>query len=242
MKATESANRELLQNIARTHREHERFYSVHGLELAAELAREAVKLKLLADRWLESEASPPPQGSGLEGAVDYQHPWYQAAGCEDLNSSSAVAMIGILFTEGAGEPPELRALKTKLAAQAQSLEGVARYLDGKMEAAWEREKATLEPELLAASFSRYQTIITNYMSARYFLIAGKALALAHEILSCLDFTPVGVRANRKLYGEYLLLAGWFIDEAVQVLARQAAGQLSSDPYWTDYLNQLQTPR
>lgn len=48
-----------LDNIATYHREHERYYTVHKYEHAAELAREANKLKVVADTWLASGKAAP---------------------------------------------------------------------------------------------------------------------------------------------------------------------------------------
>src|SRR5262245_60891376 len=107
---TSAQDREAMHNIATYHREHERYYTMSQLELAADLAREANRLKIVADAWLRRDGSADP-GSG---AVDYANPRFQAAGCPDLNALGAIAVIGVLFMEGEREPAEIRTLKGKL--------------------------------------------------------------------------------------------------------------------------------
>jgi hypothetical protein len=98
-----------LDNIATYHREHERYYTVQKYEQAAELAREANKLKVVADTWLASGKRAP-----LYPETDFDQPAFRPAGCDDLNALSAIASIGILFMEGQGEPTEIRCSKRSL--------------------------------------------------------------------------------------------------------------------------------
>ena len=228
-----TVNWELLANIANTHRGHERFHSINGLDLALDMAKEAVKLKMLAEKWTADN----PSESIEEKEIDYKHDWYQAAVCEDLNVTSAVAAIGILFTEGAGEPPEISTIKGKLSATSKSLQSISQYLDEKMDAAWDREYPTLE-SLGNAGYERYQTILNNYENARRLMLAGKLFALALKHISSIKFEPKIIRSDKKNYGHKLLIAGWLIDEGAGFLAAQSRAQLRNDPSWTYYLNKI----
>src|SRR3712207_3351095 len=95
-------------NIALYHRDHMRFNSTLLLEVAADLSREANRLKVFGDYWQRAEEPPATR------AFDTSHPRATAAGCGDLSPLSAVANAGILFMEGLGEPEEIRVLKAKL--------------------------------------------------------------------------------------------------------------------------------
>lgn len=218
---------EVLANIAAYHREHERFYTQNQLALAADLSREANRLKVVADVWLRPGPAP-------AATVDFADPRYQAAGCDDLNALSAIAGIGILFMEGQAEPAEIRGLKAKLRGQAMAMQAAGQWLAEKMDAAWERESVVFTPELIDAAWPRYATIVTNWRGSRDMVLTGKLLQLAVECLDRIDFTPAAIRGDRATAGKFLRTAGWVLDLAARVLARAAAHLGENDLYWTEY--------
>ncbi len=222
-----SSDREVLANIAAYHREHERFYTQHQLAAAADLSREANKLKVVADVWLKPASVP-------HAGVDFNDPRYQAAGCDDLNALSAIAGIGILFMEGQGEPSEIRGLKAKLRGQAMAMQAGGQWLSEKMDAAWDRESVVFTPELIDAAWSRYATIVTNWRGSRDMVLAGKLLQLAVDCLEKIDFTPASIRAHRETAGKFLRTAGWVLDLASRVIARSASNLGENDLHWTEY--------
>ena len=219
---------DVLYNIATVHREHERFYTMTKMATAAELSREANKLKVVADVWLEDSA--PPSGA----SVDWSDPRYQAAGCLDLNPVRAIAGIGILFMEGEGEPSEIRTLKIRLRGMAMGMQGAGQWLADKMDAAWERESVLLDPELIDAARPRFQTIVTNWRGSRETLLVGRLLALAVDCLDKVDFTPAAVRRDRTTAGRYLRNAGWVLDMAARVMAESGGSLAENDAHWTEY--------
>ncbi|HEV8439580.1 MAG TPA: hypothetical protein VGT40_15940 [Methylomirabilota bacterium] len=219
---------DVLDNIARFHREHERFYTMTQMAAAADLSREANKLKIVADVWLE-DRSP-----AAEAQVDFSDPRYQAAGCTDLNALRAIAAIGVLFMEGQGEPAEIRGLKAKLRGMGVAMQASGQWLAEKMDAAWERESVLFTAELVDAAWPRFQTIVTNWRGSRSTMLAGKLMLLAVECLERIDFTPAAIRADRQRGGRYLRTAGWILDKAAQVLATSGADLADNDIHWTDY--------
>src|SRR5438270_483358 len=84
--ATDAATVHLgaLRNIATFHREHERYYTLAGTEAAADLYREANRLRVVADVWLRA-AAPRPLAD-----VDFALPLYAVAGCVDLSDPATV--------------------------------------------------------------------------------------------------------------------------------------------------------
>jgi len=219
---------DVLYNIASVHREHERFYTMTQMATAAELSREANKLKVVADVWLEDQVPAP------TGAVDWSDPRYQAAGCLDLNPVRAIAGIGILFMEGEGEPSEIRTLKLRLRGMAMGMQGVGQWLADKMDAAWERESVLLDPELIDAAWPRFQTIVTNWRGSRKTLLVGKLLALVVDCLDKIDFTPAAIRRDKATAGRHLRTAGWVLDMAARVMAESGASLADNDAHWTEY--------
>jgi hypothetical protein len=222
----------VLDNIATYHREHERYYTWQKMEMAADVSREANRLKVVADVWLTDGGGAP------SDATDFSDPRYQAAGCDDLNARSAIAGIGVLFMEGQGEPAEIRALKAKLRGLSFGLTSAGQWLGEKMDAAWEREAVLLTPELIDAAVPRFQTILTNWRGARDTLLVGKLFALAVDCLDRIDYTPAAIRRDRKTAGRFLRTAGWTLDLAARLLATSGAELAENDQRWTDYRDVL----
>jgi hypothetical protein len=221
---------DLLQ-IARHHREHERYYAMAGLEQAAGLRRDAGALRALADRWLNGEAS-----DGTEAR--YDEPQLKAAGCDDLNDPAAVATAGILFMEGEGEPAEISSLKVKLAAQRDRCLNSGRWLGEKMEAAWQREAVLLTADYADAAYARHMALTRTTLTASKLVIAGRLIGAAHAALAPHDHGPAEVRADPRGAGRLLRATAWLIDAAAGLIAEQAADLGASDPAWTTYIEDL----
>jgi hypothetical protein len=82
--ATPNPLLEAALNLARFHKQHERFYAASPLETALRLQGHARALLALADRWSTVEPS------GHRGASPFE-------GAADLNSEAATALDGVLF-------------------------------------------------------------------------------------------------------------------------------------------------
>lgn len=224
-----------LDNIATYHREHERYYTVYKYEHAAELAREANKLKVVADIWLTSgkPALHYPE-------TDFDQPAFRTAGCDDLNALSAIASIGILFMEGQGEPTEIRMLKAKLGARGDGSVRAGEWLAGMMAAAWPRESVLLDDKFANAARPRYRTIATNWIGSLETILLGRLLVLAVDKLTTIDFTPKALRTAPKQAGEKLVLAARIIEQAARLEAIGGVELSGNDECWTDYREQLRS--
>jgi hypothetical protein len=218
--------------IARYHREHERYHSLTGLENAAALRRDANALKVLADTWLRAAERP-------RREIDYSADAFRAAGCEDLSDPSAVATTGILFMEGEGEPRELTQLKGKLWAISETMARVSGWLAEKMEAGWEREMHLLTPELADSARPRFMALTRTTMSGVRFGVAARLMSATLEALNAVEFRPEALRKDLRGSAMLVRTAGWLLDEAAAVLAEQAADLTRSDPDWTDYIAALE---
>ena len=215
-------------NIATFHREHMRFYVTTQLEVAADISREANKLKVFGDYWLKSQ-------SDSTNSFDFSDPRYRAAGCGDLTPLTAIAGMGILFMEGEGEPDEIRLLKEKLSNLSHRFTSKGEWLSEKMEMAWKRESVLLSPETIDAAWPRLRVIAVDWQGARETVMVGKLLGLALECISRIDFTPAAIRKNRAPWGKMLLTSGWMLDMAARLLAKVATDLSQADPDLTDYL-------
>jgi hypothetical protein len=224
-----------LDNIATYHREHERYYAVYKYQHAAELAREANRLKVVADIWL-APGKPAPHYP----ETDFDQPGFRPAGCDDLNALSAIASIGILFMEGQGEPTEIRMLKAKLGALGDGSVRAGEWLAGMMAAAWPRESVLLDDKFANAARPRYRTIATNWIGSLETILLGRLLVLAVDKLAAIDFTPRALRAAPKQAGEKLVLAARIIEQAARLEATGGVELSGNDECWTDYREQLRS--
>lgn len=227
---------DVLRNIAAYHREHERYYTWNSATEAANMFREANRLKAVATVWLDDRSSPPLHlVSG-----DFTDGRFAAAGCNDLNALPAIAAIGVLFMEGEGEPAEIRALKAKLRGLGPAWHGSGDWLANKMAHAWLRESVVLRDDWAAAAEPRFGTVITNWCGSRQMALAGRCATIALQILEDLDLRPAGVRADRRKAGRRLLEAAWVLDGVAQVIGRSAIDLSENDGRWTRYLDFLAT--
>jgi hypothetical protein len=205
-----------LDNIATYHREHERYHTVQKYESAVELAREANKLRVVADVWLRGDKALP----SYWGTV-FDLPEFRPAGCDDLNPLSAVAVIGILFMEGEVEPAEIRTLKAKFSARGGGAVQAGEWLAGIMAAAWPRESVLLDEKYADAARPRYRTIATNWIGSLETVLSGRLLILAFGHMNAIDFTAKAIRARKVESAQNLALAAGIIGLAANLEATSA---------------------
>lgn len=207
------AQLEGILNLARYHREHEKFYAQAPLERAIDLQRASRTLKTLADRWSrESPADAPRAGSRF-------------AGCEDLNETAAIQSDGVLFMEGGGEPAELVRLKRDLAVVADDDAATGAWLAEAMQASWDAAARLSHPGLADLLGERHRIIANDWQAAQLATLEGRLVRRGVELLAPLDLSPAGVRADlsgpRHLPG-YLYSASELLDRAAD-LASESAG-------------------
>lgn len=218
---------ELLE-IARAHREHERYHSMAKLEQAAALRRDSNALKVLADRWLQVPVAADP---GVGGEHD-------ARGCEDLNGPAAVTTTGILFMEGEPRPGELTAMLARFEDAAHEYERLSRWLAEKMAGAWPRLGSLLTPELIEAARPRFAALARTTAAGSAYGLAARLLTAAASAMRNQDLTPAGVRADPVGAAAMLRTSGRLVDMAAAVIAEAAAGLGLSDPDWTSFIATL----
>ena len=172
-----------MANLAGTHREHEKFYSVAPLEQAVELQRHARTLHALADRWTVMQPSSQPALSPYQGA-------------DDLNDPAAVQLDGVLFMEGEGEPAEITKMKRDLRSTADQGLASGQWLGSAMEATWQFAEAALDVTELADQLGERHRIIANdWHAASMSELAGRVLHRAVDVLDRVDFSPAALRAD-----------------------------------------------
>jgi hypothetical protein len=221
-------------DVARYHREHERFHSLNGLETAMDLRRDANALKVVAERWLAVDQDT------TSSAVDYQDPRFRAAGSADLNDRTAVATTGILFMEGEHEPAELTQMKERLRGTAAGLAATSGWLAEKMDAGWQREQALLTSGFADAVHPRLMALTRTTLTGAKLGVVARLLGVAAATLQRQDLRPPGIRKDRRGAGRVLLTASWLIDRAAALMAEQSAELSLSDPDWTRYIEMLES--
>lgn len=223
-----------IENLSRTHREHELFYSQAPRDDAVSLQRISRTLKALAGHW--RTASP----LAANGANRY-------AGCDDLNVQAAIEQMGVLFMEGEGEPGEITGIKHELARQAVEHEGTGAWLAEAMQSTWDGPaKALLQIEPLADLLAERHRIITaNWQNASLNTIIAALLTRANEILDRIDFTPAALRADlggERLAPRHLYSAAELIDHAADLLAQSAVLVHDSERRWRVFSERVEMLR
>ena len=223
-----------IENLTRTHREHELYYSQAPLEDAVTLQQISRTLKALAGHW--RTASP----LQVDGANRY-------AGCDDLNVQAAIEQTGVLFLEGEGEPGEIRRIKRELETQASDHEQTGAWLAEAMQSTWNgAAKALLRVEpLLDLLAERHRIIAANWQNAQLNGIVAALLTRANEILDQVDFTPAALRtdlAGPRLAPRYLYSAAELIDHAADLLAQSAVLVHESERRWRVFAERVEMLR
>jgi hypothetical protein len=201
-----------VENLARSHREHELYYSQAPLDQAIALQRISRTLKALAGGWLKTEPR----------STDGAHPY---AGCDDLNVQTAIETSGVLFLEGEGEPAEIGRMKRELTAQADEHEQTGAWLAEAMRSTWEAALGLLPIEPLVDLLAeRHRIIAANWQNACLSTIVAAQLRRAVEILDHVDFAPSAIRHDLRRHAvtpRYLYAAAELIDRAADLLAEGA---------------------
>jgi TPR repeat protein len=174
---------DMARNLARYHREHEKFYARAPLEEAASLQRTSAALRALAERWSTVDPSKPDTASPFSGT-------------EDLNDERAIELAGILFMEGEGEPAEITRIKRELKSASEENDEAGEWLGSAMTTSWGAAEALLQYPGLADLLSERHRIISNdWQAASLAKLVARNLDRARVILERLDFSPAGLRKD-----------------------------------------------
>jgi hypothetical protein len=213
---------EVVANLARFHREHEKFYSQSPLRDAVDLEAHSRVLKALAARWQDAR----PASATLSSPF---------AGSEDLNAPGLTAESGVLFMEGEAEPAEIARMKSELESLASSLEETGGWLAEAMDQAWQVLGALVAyPSLAAVLGERHQIVISDSLAAAMQKEIGRLLRRALDLLAQVDFAPAALRedlAGAKVAPDYLLSASELLDRAADLLAESATLVHGNDRRW-----------
>jgi hypothetical protein len=213
---------DVIGNLARFHREHEKFYSQAPLRQAGEIQATSRALKALAARWGEVEPSGRPAPSPFAGA-------------DDLNAPGLAAESGILFLEGEDEPPEIGRLRRDLQTRASDCEQTGAWLAQAMEEAWDMAgRLAAYPTLADLLGERHRIIANDWESAGMQALVARLLRRAVDLIDRIDFSPTAVRAD--LRGErrnpgYLYSASELLDRAADLLAESATLVHENERRW-----------
>jgi hypothetical protein len=222
-----------VENLSRTHREHELYYSQAPLQDAVVLHQISRTLKALAGHWMTATPAAPGQ----------VNPY---AGCDDLNVQAAIETLGVLFLEGDGEPAEIGRIKRDLAAMADDHEQTGSWLAQAMEATWASAAALLAIEPLADLLGeRHRIIAANWQNAALNTIIGHLLRRAGEILGRAELTPAAIRddlRHERLIPRYVYSAAELVDRAADLLAEGAVLVHDSERRWRIFRDRVATLR
>jgi hypothetical protein len=219
-----------MTNLTRVHREHEKYYASAPREQAVLLQRHARTLQALADRWSTTTPLQPTPFSPFEGA-------------DDLNTSAATQLDGVLFMEGEGEPAEIARLKRDLRAAATDAAAISEWLAAAMDASWGVAATLLEIDDLADQIGERHRIIANDLLAAHMnAVTGRLLDRAADILDHVDFTPAALREDLSGPGVsvgLLYSASELIDCAADLSCESSALVHGNERRWRVFRTRVQ---
>lgn len=198
---------EIIANLSKYHREHEKFYGQAPLKTAIEVQDASKTLKTLADKWI-----------GLQQTAQTEGNPYM--GCEDLNEEAAIQHDGLLFMEGEGEPTEISQLKRKMKNVSDDFEQAGAWLSKVMENSWEAAINLMKiPTLEEVLGERHRIIINDWQAAYLSILVAKLLDRALLILNQIDFQPQAIRediSTRRRYPNLLYSASELLDRGADL--------------------------
>jgi hypothetical protein len=220
---------EMLSNMARFHREHEKFYAQAPLRQAVEIQASSRALKALAARWDETEPT------------QHQVP-NPMAGAEDLNAPGLTSESGILFMEGEGEPAEIQKLKRDLESLAEAMAQTGEWLANAMEQAWQTARAlTAFPALADLLGERHRIIANDWQSAAMQSLIARLVRRALDLLEHIDFSPPALRkdlAGERVAPGYLYSAAELLDRAADMTAQSTVLVHENDRRWRTWIERV----
>jgi hypothetical protein len=221
---------DVMLNLAKFHREHEKFYAQAPLRTAIELQQASKTLKTLADRWTWVEPQEALSGNAF-------------AGCDDLNETAAVQHDGVLFMEGEREPAEIERLKRDLAIVADDFSETGEWLSRAMDASWQVVRGLIDILPLADVLGERHRIIANdWQAAHLSTLVAHLLRRALDVLGQVDFSPETVRADlagSRFFAQYLYSAAELVDRAADLAAESATLIHDNERRWRVFRRQAE---
>jgi hypothetical protein len=211
----------IFENLSRTHREHEKYYGEAPLSEAASLVRASRTLKALAEHWSAAQPS-------QRAASPY-------AGADDLNDPRAIETGGVLYLESGERPAEIERILRELESAAAGAESTGAWLAEAMETSWGAAATLIEfPELADLLAERHAIIARDWQSAALLCLLARQLRRANEILSHLDLTAAGVRADlagSRAFSAYVFSAAELVDQAADLTVESASLVRGNERRW-----------
>jgi hypothetical protein len=231
MKKIPSELLETISNLARYHREHEKYYAKAPLQQAVDMQHASGVLKTFADRWRVIDPEKP------QGSSSY-------LGCEDLNVTTSIQSHGVLFMEGEGEPPEISRLKRDLSIMADDFEETGKWLSEAMQSSWEVVNSLTQYPLLSSVIGeRHRIIVNDWQAANLSTLISRLLTRSVAILKRIDFSPASIRddlAGVKSFTSYLYSASELIDRAADLATESAALVHDNERRWRVFHLQVES--
>jgi len=213
---------ETIGNLARFHREHEKFYAQAPLRNAIELQAASRTLKALAGHWATTEPSDHPGASPLAGA-------------EDLNPPGLTAESGVLFMEADAEPAEIARMKEELETTAREMDETGTWLAHAMEQGWVMVGALAAfPALADLLGERHRIVANDWQSADVQRLVARLLRRSLELIEHVDFSPAALREDLRGHRNapaYLYSASELIDRAADLVATSATLVHENERRW-----------
>lgn len=185
---------EIIGNLSKFHREHEKFYGEAPLKTAVKIQDASKTLKTLADRWNILKQTEKTEGNPYMG-------------CEDLNEKATIQHDGLLFMEGEDEPTEIFQLKRDLKNIAEDFQRSGNWLSKAMENSWKAAIQLMKiPTLEDVLGERHRIIINDWQAACLSSLVARLLLRSLLILDQIDFSPKAIRtdiSNKKRYPHLL---------------------------------------
>lgn len=218
-------------NLSKFHRDHEEFYASSPREFAVVLQRHARTLLALADQWSNTE-------------ISTAAPLSPYAGAEDLNSSVALQLDGVLFMEGEGRPTEITRLIRDLRTAAQDQRETGEWLAKAMQASWDVASALVDIEGLGDMLGERHRIIANdWQAAHMNDLMSRLLDRAADILEAVDLTPAALReglsSDREAIGR-IYSAAELISHAADLCSDSAGLVHDNERRWRTFRQRVST--
>jgi hypothetical protein len=220
----------VISNLSKYHREHEKFYGQAPLKTAIEIQDASKTLKTIADKWV-----------GLDQTVKGEGNPYM--GCEDLNEKASIQHDGLLFMEGEGEPTEISQLKRKMKNVSEDFEKAGDWLSKAMENSWEAAINLIQiPTLEDVLGERHRIIINDWQAAYLSTLVSKLIERALLILGQIDFNPKAIRrdiSTIKRYPDLLYSALELLDRAADLSSEFAILIHDNERRWRIFRKKVQ---
>jgi len=221
---------DVILNLSRYHREHEKYYAQVPLRNALALQQASRVLKALADRWRTVQAAVPHGGN-------------RYMDCDDLNEPATIQEHGVLFMEGEGEPPEIARLKRDLSALADDFGETGQWLGQAMDASWQAALPLLQlPALAGVLGERHRIIVNVWQAANLASLTATVVRRALQIVERVDFAPPAARADLaepRVFPEYLYAATELLDRAADITSESASLTHDNDRRWRVFRQRVQ---